>query len=98
MDVKSVNDEDEEKVFEDPNDIFDFDNKRVNQNEMTVVPNSDNEDMFGPHTSHAMITKKKMAEEKATQKGEEVENLNFGMEKIEEMIFKTEDYVRSQEG
>lgn len=48
MDVKSVNDEDEEKVFGDPNDIFDFDNKRVNQNEKNVVPNSDNEDMFGP--------------------------------------------------
>jgi len=38
-----------------------------------------------------MITKKKMTEEKATKKGEEVENLNFRMEK-------TEDYVRSQDG
>ena len=36
-----------------------------------------------------MITKKKMTEEKATKKGEEVENLNFRMEKMEEMIFKT---------
>ena len=36
-----------------------------------------------------MITKKKMTEEKVTKKGEEVENLNFRMEKMEEMIFKT---------
>lgn len=40
-----------------------------------------------------MITKKKMTEEKATKKGEEVENLNFRMEKMEEMICK-----RSQDG
>ena len=45
-----------------------------------------------------MITKKKMTEEKATKKGEEIENLNFRMQKMEEMIFKTEDYVRSQDG
>ena len=42
-----------------------------------------------------MITKKKMTEEKATKKGEKVEDLKFRMEKIEEMIFKTEDDVRT---
>ena len=41
-----------------------------------------------------MITKKKMTEEKAS-KGEEIEDLNFRMEKMEEMIFKTEDDVRT---
>ena len=45
-----------------------------------------------------MITKKKMTEENVTKKGEEVENLNFRMEKMEEMICKTEDDVRSQDG
>ena len=35
-----------------------------------------------------------MTEEKAS-KGEEIEDLNFRMEKMEEMIFKTEDDVRT---
>ena len=42
-----------------------------------------------------MIMKKKMTEEKATKKGEEVENLNFRMEKMEEMICKMMSGVRT---
>ena len=36
------------EVFEDPNDVFGFNKKRVNQMKKTMVSNNDDEDMFSP--------------------------------------------------
>ena len=50
------------EVFEDPNDVFGFNKKRVNQMKKTMVSNSDDEDMFGPSqiTPSKMMTMKNM--------------------------------------
>ena len=50
------------EVFEDPNDVFEFNKKRVNQMKKTMVSNSDDEDIFGPSqvTPSKMMARKMM--------------------------------------
>ena len=50
------------EVFEDPNDVFGFNKKRVNQMKKTMVSNSGDEDIFGPSqvTPSKMIARKMM--------------------------------------